>query len=338
MVYNLPMARTLILPALLAILCCFAPVAGAFQAPALEPVVSIVPRVRPDANAAPASLPQANLRVDSSLVLIPAHVTTPLGASVTTLGRESFQLFEDNVEQRITLFAKDDAAVSIGLLFDISGSMRNKMRKSTEAVTELFKTANADDEFFLVEFSDHPKLVVPFTPDSDDIYQRVAHTRPFGRTALLDAIQVGLTEMKRAHNLRKAIVILSDGGDNRSRYTWREIKTAMAESDVQLYAMGIFDREDPKKLSPEERNGPRLLSELAESTGGRLYEVEDINQLPSISARIGRELRNQYLLGYAPVNATRDGKFRHVRLNLSAPPEMPSLRTFYRRGYYAPAQ
>ena len=165
------------------------------------------------------AVPPADIRIDSSLVLIPVHVTTPGGESVTTLDRNSFQLFEDGVEQKITLFSKDDAPLSVGLVFDASGSMQNKIRKSSEAAATFFKTANADDEFFLVEFNDRPKLTVPFTPDADEIYQHIAHAKAFGRTSLLDAIHLAALQMKHAHNPRKALVIFSDGGDNRSRYT-----------------------------------------------------------------------------------------------------------------------
>ncbi len=297
-----------------------------------DTVASIGPR------AEAASFPQTRLRVDASLVLIPAHVTTPAGTSVTNLTKENFQLFEDKTEQKITHFSKDDAPISIGLLIDASGSMRNKMRKSSEAAASFFKTANPEDEFFLVEFNERPKLTVPFTPDSDELYQRIVHTRPFGRTSLLDAIHLALVQMKNARNLRKAIVILSDGGDNRSRYTAREIKNDMLESDVQVYAMGIFDGGDSSKRPLEEQNGPQLLDELADQTGGRLYTVDRLDELATISARIGNELRNQYLLGYSPSNDSRDGKYRRVKLNLIAPPGMPNLRTYYRHGYYAPAQ
>ena len=256
---------------------------------------------------------------------------------MTNLTRENFALIEDNAKQTITHFSKDDAPLSVGLLFDSSGSMRNKMLKSAEAMATFFKTANADDEFFLVEFNERPRLLVPFTQDSDDIYRRVARIRPFGRTSLLDAIHLALVQMKKASNFRKAIVVLSDGGDNRSRFTASEIKNAMLETDVQLFAMGIFD-EGSRRQTVEEQNGPRLLDELAEQTGGQLYTVDNLDDLESISVRISRELRNQYVLGYSPTNDSRDGKYRQVKLKLDTPLDMPKLRANYRHGYYAPAE
>jgi len=320
----------------LAATCALCSIAFAQQTP--SETVSVMRRLGPDALPVAIGALRPHLRVDSTLVLIPAHVTTAAGTSVTNLTPEHFRLFEDNVEQKITHFAKDDAPISIGLVFDSSGSMHNKIRKSSEAAATFFKTANAEDEFFLVEFNEHPRLTVSFTPDSDEIYRRIAHIRPFGRTSLLDAIHMALVQMKGARNLRKAIVILSDGGDNRSRYTTSEVKNAMLESDVQMYAMGIFDPEEIRRKTSEEEKGPKLLDELAENTGGRLYYVENLDDLTTISARIGNELRNQYLLGYSPTNASRDGKFRRVKVNLAAPPDMPNLRTYYRHGYYAPAE
>jgi Ca-activated chloride channel homolog len=325
------MARTAPLADCSVLLLSLCSIALAFQSPSTD----TIPQRLKSELAATSIVPPAHLRVDSSLVLIPVHVTTPDGFSVTNLTKENFALAEDNVEQTITTFSKDDAPLSVGLLFDSSGSMHNKMVKSAEAVATFFKTANADDEFFLVEFNERPKLLVPFTPDSDEIYRRVARIRPFGRTSLLDAIHLAMVNMKKARNFRKAIVVLSDGGDNRSRFTSSEIKNALLETDVQLFAMGIFD-EDARRQTVEEQNGPRLLDALAEQTGGRLYTVDNLDDLESISARISQELRNQYLLGYSPSNGSRDGKYRQVRLKLDAPAELPKLRTNYRHGYYAP--
>jgi VWFA-related protein len=308
----------------------------AFQAPGGHGI-AVVPRAKPEAALPSGSAPPAELRIDSSLVEIPVHVTKRDGSSVTSLVKDNFQVFEDGVEQRINYFTQDDAPLSIGVLFDCSGSMHDKMKKSSEAMTTFFKTANAQDEFFLVEFSDHAKLTVPFTPDLEEISHRISRIKPFGRTSLLDAIHLAAVEMKKAKNFRKAIVIVSDGGDNRSRYTASQIKTAMLESDLQVYAMGIFDHGDSRKLPLEEQNGPRLLDDLAEQTGGRHYPVDKLDDLTGISERISRDLRNEYLIGYSPANAARDGKYRQIRLQVKSQ-DLPDLHTYYRRGYYAPAQ
>src|ERR1039457_1235647 len=296
----------------------------------------IASHLKREAPAEPRDMPRVDLRVDVPLVLVPVHVITLLGASVTTLKRDNFRLFEDNVEQTIGAFVKEDAPVSVGLLFDTSGSMRNKMRKSVDAASEFFKSANPEDEFFLIEFSEHPKLTVPFTHDADDVYGRLARAKPSGRTSLFDALSLALKEMKSAHNLRKAIVIVSDGGDNHSRRTERQIKDALREEDVQIYAMGIFDPDDSTRLTPEERNGPQVLEELAEETGGRNFTVDKLDDLAGVCVQISHELRTQYLLGYSPVNAERDGKYRRVKVSLVATGNLPPLKPYYRLGYTAP--
>jgi len=290
----------------------------------------ITPRASHNASTAP---PSGILRSDSSLVVIPTWVTTASGFSVTTLTKEDFRLTEDNVEKKIDYFIKDDAPLSIGLLFDSSGSMKSKMAKATESVAAFFRTANTEDEFFLVEFNERAKLTVPFTPDSAAISNRIAHTKPFGRTSLFDSIDVALKHMKKARHTRKAIVIVSDGGDNWSWHTARQIRSQLLESDVQLYAMGIFDSELAKSPA-ENRRGPALLDQLATETGGRHYPVDNLNDLPGISEKIGIDLRNEYLLGYY-AGDTRDGKYHEVKVNVTPPAGMSTLRANYRKGYYA---
>jgi VWFA-related protein len=308
----------------------------AFQASGVNTAVSILSRSRPAVSTGQTISSATDIRVDTSLVLVPAQVTNVFGTPITDLHKEDFKVFEDGVEQSIRNFSFEDAPLSIGLLYDISGSMRNKMKKATEATAAFFKTSNPQDEFFLIEFSDRPKLTVPFTSDPDEVYDRIAHAHPFGRTSLLDAIHMAVVQMKHARNTRKALVIVSDGGDNRSRHTEREIKNAMLESDVQVYAMGIFDPGDAPKQPVEEQRGPKLLEELADQSGGREYPVTSLDDLPSISARIGNQLRNQYLLGYSPANPERDGKYRVIKLTVTPQAAIPDLRLSYRHGYYSP--
>jgi Ca-activated chloride channel family protein len=286
----------------------------------------------------PDAVPGEHLRVDASMVLVPVHAVSATGANVTDLTAANFRVFEDGVEQKITHFSQDDAALSVGLVFDSSGSMSNKIGKSANAAAAFFKTANTGDEFFLVEFGERPKLLTPFTSDSDEVYQKIAHTKAFGRTPLIDAIHLALIQMKNARNSRKVIVILSDGGDNRSRLTRGQIKGALLESDVQLYAMGIFDAGDLLKHSREEQNGPGLLNELAEHTGGRVYTVDNLEDLESICSQLGTALRSEYLLGYRPSNPSRDGKYRHIKVDLAISPTTPVPSISYRHGYYAPVE
>ena len=296
--------------------------------------VAITPRPKPAAKEV--VLPKSNLRSDVNLVLIPVTVTDPLNRFVTGLEKENFKVFEDKKQQIISQFSSEDAPLSIGILFDCSGSMGSKLTKSREAVAQFLKTANPEDEFFLVQFNDTADLVQPFTNGTGEIQGRLSFSQSKGMTALLDAVYLGLHEMKKARNPRKAILIISDGGDNSSRYTEGELRNLVKEADVQIYAIGIYEPIGSRSRTPEESNGPALLSELADQTGGRQYQVENTSELPDIAAKIGVELRNQYVLGYSSSNQEHDGKYRHVEVKLVQPPKMPLLRAFWRMGYHAP--
>jgi VWFA-related protein len=298
--------------------------------------VEITPRAK--RAEAPPDVPRGNIRVESTLVLIPVTVTDPLNRFVTGLDRENFRLFEDKSEQKLTHFASEDAPLSVGLVFDTSGSMGNKLDKSRQAVSQFFKTANPEDEFFLIQFNDRPELVVDFTTRLEEIQNRLTFTQSKGRTALLDAVYMALHKMKKGKNPRKALLIISDGGDNSSRYTESEIKNLVREADVQIYAIGIYESMANRGRTPEELSGPSLLTEIAEQTGGRQFSVENLNELPDVAAKIGIELRNQYILGYTPTNPERDGKYRRVQVKLVQPRGLPPLRAFWRLGYYAPTQ
>jgi|ERR1035438_2681627 VWFA-related protein len=310
-----------------------------FWAQAQEPggsPATIAPR--PKAAGKEQVLPKANIRVDTTLVLIPVTVTDPMNRFVTGLEKENFKVFEDKKEQEISQFSSEDAPLSAGVIFDCSGSMGHKLEKSRLAVSEFFKTANPEDEFFLIQFNDTANLVQPFTQNLEEIQNRLTFTFSRGRTALLDAVFLGLHTMKRAKNPRKALLIISDGGDNNSRYTEAEIKNLVREADVQIYAIGIYEEGPARSRSPEESAGPALLATIAEQTGGRQYEVDNLNELPDVAAKIGVELRNQYVLGYSPQNLDRDGKYRHVVVKVIPPRGLPLLRPFWRLGYYAPSQ
>jgi len=280
----------------------------------------------------------ARIRVETTLVQINVTVTDPLNRFVTGIAKEYFRLFEDKVEQQIVQVSSEDAPLSVGLVFDTSGSMGAKLRQSREAVFQFLKNANPEDEFFLIEFNDRPELVVPFTRDTEDIQSRLTFTQPEGTTALLDGVYLAMQRMKKAHNPRKAILIISDGGDNASRYTEREIRNAVREADVQIYGIGIFEPRESRDLSWEEIMGPTLLSDISGLTGGQAYTVNNLSELPDIATRIGIDLRNQYVLYYCPKNQARDGKFRHVTVTLTKPRGCPSLKAAFRLGYFAPSE
>ena len=272
------------------------------------------------------------LRSESELTLVGATVTDPLGRIVTGLERGDFRVFEDGVEQEIVWFSSQDVPVSIGVIFDMSGSMADKIDRSRQAAVQFFRTANPQDEFFLVNFNTRAQLVSPFTSSVDELQNRLMYTSAGGMTALYDGVYLGLSQMKGAHNAKKALLILSDGGDNHSRYSESEVRKYVQEADVQIYAIGLFSG----GATPEERAGPSLLYDLTEMTGGRVFTVNNVGELPDIASKISMELRNQYVLGYMPSHRTKDGKWRKVKVKLHPPKGLPPLTVFAKTGYFAP--
>jgi Ca-activated chloride channel family protein len=275
------------------------------------------------------------MKVDVDLVLVPVTITDPMNRLVTGLDKANFQLFEGNSSQDIRTFSSEDAPVSLGVIFDSSGSMASKMDRAKDAVVEFFKTANPQDEFFMITFSDEPEAITDFTSSVDEIQNKLVFAVPKHRTALLDAIYMGISKMRQAKYAKKALLIISDGGDNHSRYTEGEIKSLVKEADVMIYAIGIYDR---YASAMEERLGPQLLSDITELTGGRAFTIDNPNDLGDVATKIGVELRNQYVLGYRPNKVVRDGKWRKIKVKLLAPKGLPPLRVYARTGYYAPAE
>ena len=305
-----------------------------------EDDVHITPRTKPAETKKPAIDPALDThtrpfhaRVD--LVLVPVTITDPMNRLVTGLEKDNFQVFENKERQEIRHFSSEDAPISLGVIFDVSGSMSNKIDRSKEAVVEFFKTANPQDEFFVVSFSDEPELLSDFTSSVEDIQSRLVTASPKGRTALLDAIYLAVAKLRNARYDRKALLIISDGGDNHSRYTEGEINSLIKEADVQIYAIGLFDQ-TPR--TQEERMGPALLAEVTDVTGGRTFTIDNPNELPDIATKIGIELRNQYVLGYRPSKAVHDGKWHKIKVKLNPPKGLPPLHVYAKTGYYAPSE
>lgn len=274
------------------------------------------------------------IRTDSRLVLVPVSVTDPNQRLVSGLSQDNFEVFEGKTPQTIQHFSSEDVPVSLGIILDVSGSMADKIDRVRDAVNEFCDAANPQDEFFMVTFSDEPRLASDFTSDSEELKKELVFAVPKGRTSLLDAIHMGLRKMKGARYGKKALLIISDGGDNHSRYGEREIKGLAKESDVMIYSIGIFDRYVP---TPEEIRGPSLLTEIAEPTGGRAFTVDNANAMPSIARHIGMELRTQYVLAYRPKDTPRDGRWRKIRVRLRLPKKFSFLQAHAKTGYYASA-
>jgi len=278
------------------------------------------------------------IMVNVDMVVIGVTVTDPYDRIVTGLDKDNFEIFDEKVSQKILTFSTEDSPISVGMIFDSSGSMADKIEKSKEAALQFFKTSNPEDEFMLIDFNERPDLISAFTSKFDKLQDRLLFVKSGGKTALLDALYLGLNQMKKAHSSRKALLVISDGGDNHSRYTENEVKRAVRESDVQIYSVAVLEPLASRNRTPEEAAGPGLLSDLSEVSGGRMFSVEDASELPDIAEKISIELRNEYVIGYKPSNMVRDGRWRRIRVKLDPPRGLPPLQVYNRTGYYAPTQ
>src|ERR1700681_1010208 len=281
--------------------------------------------------------PGEGIKVDVSLALVNVTVTDPLNRLVTGLEKENFRVYEDGTEQEIVTLSSEDVPVSIGLVFDMSGSMSDKVDKARQAAVQFMRTANPLDQFFLVSFNDRAELTSGFTNSVEELQTRMMFTASRGRTALLDAVYLGLSQMRGAHNAKRALLIISDGGDNHSRYNESDVKNYLKEADTQLYAIGLYDPFSVRSGTPEEMQGPSLLADITELTGGRVFAVQHLTDLPDIASKIGMELRNQYVLGYKPSNHIRDARWRKIKVKLRTPKGLPPLSVYSKTGYYASA-
>ena len=292
----------------------------------------------PDVNVRQPNIHTRPIQVSVDLVVVGVTVTDPYDRIVTGLDKSNFQVLDEKVPQQISTFSTEDAPISVGMIFDSSGSMSDKIEKSKEAALQFFKTSNPEDEFMLINFNERADLISSFTSKFERLQDRMLFVKAGGRTALLDAIYLGLNEMKKGRSSRKALLVISDGGDNHSRYTENEIKRAVKESDAQIYAVAILEPLASRNRTPEEASGPSLLSDLAEVSGGRMFSVEDASELPDIAEKISIELRNEYVIGYKPSNLVRDGRWRRIKVKLDPPRGLPPLQVYARTGYYAPTQ
>jgi len=320
----------------------FSPLSCPAQSDSLDDA-HVVPLQRSDQSAqAVAAEPTLSARLkpfrsDVDLVLVPVTVTDSFNRPVLDLPQQEFTLYEDSVPQPIRYFSREDAPISIALVLDYSASMKNKIEYEAEAVKQFFLHANPDDEYFLVTVSSKPKLVASSTQSIGTIEERLASIKPQGATALYDAIYLGINKLRTARYQRRALLIISDGGDNHSRYSLKETRHMIEEADVLTYGIGIFDDMPvPLLKTVEERLGRQSLSKLTDASGGRTIPADDRRQIPQIAALISSELRDQYMLGYRPTNQKRDGKVHRIRVRLSASAVLRHV--YYREGYVAPQQ
>ena len=266
----------------------------------------------------------ASIRVDVNLVLIPVMVTDLYDRPVRGLPKSEFHLFEDGVEREISQFYSDESPISIGIVFDASASMRRKMETSRAAIVEFLKMSTPGDEFFLLKFADRPDSVCDFTTETNDIEKSLPTIQAAGWTALYDGIYLGINRMKHASHERKVLLVLSDGGDNNSRFTESELRNVVKEADVRIFSISIVERS-------------HVLETIAEETGGRAFHVRKLEELRELATNVSAELHSEYVLGFSPAERSRDGKYRKVKVEVAPETAGPrQLHTSWKRGYYSP--
>lgn len=273
------------------------------------------------------------LRYDVDLVLVPVTVTDPSDRLVTGLEKQDFVLSEGEKPQPIRYFSHEETPISLGVILDVSKSMRDKIADARDAAVEFFESANPNDDYFVISFSDYPRVLADSTRSIGFIRERLATAEPDGYTALLDAIYLGVNKLQHARYSRRALLVISDGGDNVSHYTERELKRIVEESDVVIYSIGIYSKGLSQLLCPEERHGKQLLTDISQATGGRMIELHSSRELPDIARQVSLELRSQYVLGYRP-SGPRDGSWRKIKVALAAPD--PHLHVYSKKGYLGP--
>jgi Ca-activated chloride channel homolog len=272
------------------------------------------------------------LKIDVNLVLVNASISDSRGRMITGLQQKNFQLWEDKVEQNIEYFSSEDTPVSIGLIFDATGSMLDNFSAARDAAATFLKGGNLEDEYFLVTFSEAPRLVADFTTDISRLQTNLLFTPAKGLTPLFDAVYLGLENMRHANNKRKALLLITDGQDNHSRYSFEDVKAFVKEQDVQIFAIGIVNPSGELALG---ETGRSIIEDLVQITGGQAFFPDSVDQLEDVCRKISSELRSQYVLGYHSTNEVKDGKWRKIHLKVNPPKGLSGLLVHEKSGYYA---
>jgi Ca-activated chloride channel homolog len=271
--------------------------------------------------------------IDTELVSFTVTVTDPNSRLVTGLDKQHFEIYEDKVKQVITFFNDDDVPVSMGIIFDVSGSMKGKIDRAREALKAFIQTSHHDDDFFLVGFNQRASLLAEFT-DGDTITNKFTLVDPRGQTALYDAAYLGIEKVKQGRHTKRAILLISDGQDNSSRYTYGELRKLLKEAGVQIYCIGIVELGGGSGGTLD-LQGQSILEEIAQTTGGKAFFPRSGAELEDATTRIALELRHQYSIGYTPTNVKRDGQWHKIKVQVKPPRGLPQLKVQHKEGYYA---
>jgi Ca-activated chloride channel family protein len=269
----------------------------------------------------------------TDLVTLTVTVTDTFGRFVTGLGKNAFTVTDEKVPQEITFFSDEDAPVSLGIVFDVSGSMGgDKINKAREALSKFIETSHARDEYFLIGFNNRAQLLLDHTRDSDALLQKLTFVQTRGQTALYDAVYLGVNKVTRGVHPKKAVLLISDGQDNSSRYTFSELRRQLKESDVIIYAVGIVDGNDNSDLG---YGGRAILEELAGVSGGKAFFPSTSAEMNDTFERIALELRTQYSIGFRPTSFANDGKWHKLKIKVQPPRGFPRLFVRGREGYFS---
>ncbi|HWE48490.1 MAG TPA: VWA domain-containing protein [Bryobacteraceae bacterium] len=305
----------------------FLTIGSAFAQTQTLATISPIPRPRENLS------PRADFTTDTQLVIVPATVTDRRGAVVTGLAADSFIVSQDNSPQRIVSFGEEDTPVALGVVLDTSGSMQHVLENAKSTLQAFFRSANPEDEACLYTVSSTPTKNSEFTPDFNTLLARTMFLNSGGSTALVDSIYSAIELTRKSRLPRKAILVISDGMDNHSRYSKSELSALAMESDMQIYSITVYD--PPRNKKPielaEERNGLAFLQDLSRRTGGVQLVVHDPAEFDRAAADIGRAMRDQYLIGYAPDANATDAKWHAIKVRLN----LPGVSVSARPGFYA---
>jgi len=278
--------------------------------------------------------PSSTVKVDVDVVRVNATVTDIQNRVITGLDKEHFKVWEDKIAQSIESFSTEDEPVSLGIVFDVSGSMKDKISTARDAAVTFLKTGNPEDEYFLEVFSNRPQVAEDFTSDISKLQNKLVFQNTNGMTAMYDAVYLSMVKLKEGTNSKKALLLITDGEDNRSRYTFANVRDYVKEQDVQVYAIGIVS--DFNSQLGSGRTGRALIEELSDLTGGHAFFPDSVYDLEDICTKIAVELKNQYVLTYRSTNAVKDGKWRKIRVQVDGPKGVGRLNVRFKNGYYAP--
>lgn len=282
--------------------------------------------------------PQHKLKADVDLVVLHVTVSDERGQFVSDLKQANFRVFEEKAEQKISLFSRDDIPVTMGLVVDNSGSMREKREQVNAAAMTFVRTSNPHDEAFVVNFNDEYYLDTEgdFTSDQKELNDALSRIDTRGSTALYDAVIGSLEHLKKGHKDKRVLLVVTDGDDDASRKSFEDTIKAAQRSNAAIYTIGVFSDDDRKNDKRMVRHSKKVLTDLALATGGEAYFPDSLDQVTPTCEQVAREIRNQYTLGYYPTNTARDGTFRTVHVDVTPPRGRGKLLVRTRTGYYAP--